>query len=177
MARAHTKKISTRQKVLAVILAALCCVATPLTRIPVPAAGGFIHAGDSVILVGAVFFGPFFGAVVGGIGSTFADIFAGAAVWAPFTLCIKGLMGFLAGVIADYNKGNKKVFSPRNVLAVFVCEATMVAGYFTAVMIMLDLKTASAAALLDLVQAGGGALIYFILAPVVSRVTKNMSFI
>jgi uncharacterized membrane protein len=155
---------------LAAVLAALCCIATFSTRIPVPASGGFIHAGDSIILISAIIFGPFYGLIAGGIGSMFANIFAGAVAWAPFTLVIKGLMGLLAGIIADYNKGNPKIFSIRNLLAVIVCEAIMVIGYFFAVIFMLDFSVAIGALLPDIIQAFGGALIYFILAPIIGKI-------
>jgi len=170
------KKLSIKQMTLAAVLAALVCVATYVTRIPVPATGGMIHIGDSIILVSAILFGPVYGLIAGGIGSMFANILSGAFIWAPFTLIIKGLMGFAAGKIADYHKGNRNIFSARNLIAVVVCEGIMVVGYFIACIILLDITVAISALTPDLIQAGGGILIYFILAPVVGRVIKGMSF-
>ena len=69
-------------------------------RIPVPRTGGYINLGGSAIYVSALLFGPTYGLVVGGIGSALADFIGGYAVFAPFTLIIKGIEGLVVGIIA-----------------------------------------------------------------------------
>jgi len=170
------KKLNIRQMTLAAILAAIVCVATYATSIPVPLAGGFIHLGDSMILISAILFGPVYGLIAGGIGSMFANFFMGAFHWAPFTLVIKGLMGFAAGKIADYHKGNTNVFSVRNLLSVLVCASILIVGYFFAAIILLDWTMAVAGIGPNIIQAGGGAVIYFALSPIIGRVIKGLNF-
>ena len=76
-----------------------------------------------MLFVSALTFGPVIGGVAGGVGSAIADII-GFPLFAVPTLIIKGLEGFIAGVIA-----NKKQ-AYRDVLAVVFAGAEMVFGYF-----------------------------------------------
>lgn len=109
------------------LFAALVVVSTISLQIPVPATTGYIHAGDSVILLISIFFGYKYGMFAGGVGSMLADIITGYTHWAPFTLIIKALMGFFAGKIAE----NEKIpFGIRSFLASLVAEIVMVGGYF-----------------------------------------------
>ena len=50
-------KNKTRMMILAALFAALSCVATMVIRIPTPI-GGYIHAGDAVVLLSAFLLGP-----------------------------------------------------------------------------------------------------------------------
>ena len=81
-------------------LTALVSAATLLVQVPVPATQGYIHLGDAAIIAGALLFGARFGLIAGGIGSATRRYPEGYAHWAPFTLIIKGLEGFLVGLIA-----------------------------------------------------------------------------
>ncbi|UCE95498.1 MAG: ECF transporter S component [Candidatus Bathyarchaeota archaeon] len=104
------------------IMAALVCAATLLIRIPNPM-GGYFNVGDVMIFVSALTFGPVVGGIAGGIGSSLADLI-GFPVFAVPTLIIKGLEGFLAGLISDRR-------SPfRDIIAVTVAGIEMIFGYF-----------------------------------------------
>jgi uncharacterized membrane protein len=105
-------------------MAALVCVTTLFIRIPNPM-GGYFNVGDVAIFVTALTLGPLTGGVAGGLGSSLADLI-GFPVFAPFTLIIKGLEGFIAGLIT-----NKKGVL-RDVLAVVVAGIEMIVGYFIA---------------------------------------------
>ncbi len=104
------------------IMTALVTVGTLLIRIP-NAMGGYFNVGDVMIFVCALTFGPVLGGFAGGIGSAIADII-GFPVFAIPTLVIKGIEGFLAGLITN----KKTVF--RDVLAVVVGGSEMIIGYF-----------------------------------------------
>ena len=78
---------------------ALTAVATMAVQIPIPATKGYLNLGDSVIMVLAVVFGPRFGFLVGSLGSALADVVTGYAYWAPATLIIKGVEGFLSRLV------------------------------------------------------------------------------
>ena len=104
------------------IMTALVCVATLLIRIPNPM-GGYFNIGDVMIFVSALAFGPLIGGIAGGLGSSLADLI-GFPVFAIPTLIIKGLEGFIAGLIT-----NKKTIA-RDILAVAAAGIEMIIGYF-----------------------------------------------
>ena len=107
------------------LLIALVAVCTMVFQIPVSATQGYVHLGDSMILLVGVFFGARYGMVAGGIGSALADVLSGYSHWAPFTLIIKGLMGWLIGKIASGAGSRAKFYTGRNLLAAFVGVAWM----------------------------------------------------
>ena len=111
------------------MLTAMVCVATMLIRIPTMV--GYTNLGDGFILLSAFLFGPFYGAVAGGIGSMLADILSGYAFYAPATLVIKGLLAVIAALLwkAMRKRGGDKVW--EKILASLVAEIWMAAGYWT----------------------------------------------
>jgi len=127
----------------------LTVVATMAIRIPAPRTGGYINLGDSVIYVTALLFGPPEGLVVGGVGSALADLLGGYAVFAPFTLIIKGAEGFVVGSLARPGFRGQAPPSRMNVasavLAICAGGALMVAGYFIAEAYVLRLRIGAAA--------------------------------
>ena len=106
------------------VFSALICILTMVISIPIPATQGFINIGDAGVMICGMLFGPIIGGFSGGIGSSLADIFLGFTLYAPGTLIIKGLEGFLAGLVTN----RRSVF--RDVLAVVAAGCEMVVGYF-----------------------------------------------
>ena len=104
-------KMTTKELCIQGLLTALVTVCTMVFQIPVSATQGYIHLGDSMILLTSVFFGWKYGMAAGGIGSALADLLSGYAHWAPFTLIIKGGMGLLIGLIADFTGKQEKFFT------------------------------------------------------------------
>lgn len=123
-------KMTTKELCIHGLLIALVAVCTMVFQIPVSATQGYVHLGDSMILLVGIFFGARYGMVAGGIGSALADILSGYAHWAPFTLIIKGLMGWLIGKIAAGAGTREKFYTPRNLAASVVGIVWMVIGYF-----------------------------------------------
>lgn len=119
------KKIS--KLVFAALFAALCCGATMVIRIPTPL-GGYVNAGDAVVLLGAFMLGPGWGAFAAGLGSGLADIVSGYAIYAPGTCVIKALMALAAGLLLN-TLGLRKP-NPAAILAGVISELMMAAGYF-----------------------------------------------
>ncbi len=113
----------TRDLAAGAIFVALTFVVTRYTVIPIPATKGYFNLGEVVIYVAAIVFGRFVGAAAGGIGSALADIAAGASQFAPFTLVVKGLEGYLVGRLAGQTTSSR-------LLATAVGGAVMVSGYF-----------------------------------------------
>jgi len=111
------------------IFAALTCVMTMTIDIPVPATGGYINIGDFLVMFTGLMFGPIIGGLAGGIGSCLADIFLGWPLYALPTLLIKGLEGFVVGLIANPKKESIRI-NLRDILAVIIGGLIMVSGYF-----------------------------------------------
>jgi uncharacterized membrane protein len=112
------------------IMSAFVAVATLLVRVPNPM-GGYFNLGDVAIFIVALTFNPVIGGVAGGIGSAIADLI-GFPVFVIPTLLVKGLEGFLAGMISD------KKTPLRDMLAVLVGGGEMILGYFLIELIFLQ---------------------------------------
>lgn len=83
------------------IATALVYVATSIST-PMPKPLGVWHMGDIASFIIAILFGPFIGALACGVGAMLFDIWnplwgSSYIMWAPATLVIRGIMGFLAG--------------------------------------------------------------------------------
>jgi uncharacterized membrane protein len=141
------------------VFSALNCVLTMVISIPIPATQGFINIGDAGVMICGLLFGPIIGGFSGGIGSALADIFLGYAIYAPGTLIIKGLEGFLVGLIANPKKFYMKI-NYRDILAVLAGGLTMSIGYFLYEIIIFGLPAASYELILNgIIQFGLGGLI------------------
>lgn len=122
---------NTKQLILAALMAAFTCIATMIIKIPTPTFG-YIHLGDSLVLLCGIVFDPFMGGLAAGIGSMFSDIFSGYFSWAPATFMIKaftaGIMGFL------FRRLKHKTSAHGNSICVIIGglagETIMVIGYF-----------------------------------------------
>lgn len=113
------------------LLTALTCAATMIIKVPITATGGYINIGDSMVLICAVFFGPEYGLIAGGIGSALGDLLGGYFNWALATVIIKGIEGLAVAKIAGTpNKGS--FLNLRKVSACVIGLVWMVAGYFAA---------------------------------------------
>ena len=125
------------------IFAGITCVLTMLISIPVPMTAGYINIGDFGAMISGMIFGPIVGAFSGGIGSALADLFMGYTIYAPATLLIKGLEGFVVGLISNPRKISNREFY-RDILAPFVGGPIMVLGYFITEAFIFNLGIASA---------------------------------
>jgi uncharacterized membrane protein len=99
----------TKKLALVAIFTALVTVATVVLYIPLPVAGGYFNLGEAMVYLAALLLGPYAGAFAGGIGAMLGDLLLGAAAYAPGTLVIKALEGFITGFIfskmkARYNE-------------------------------------------------------------------------
>ncbi len=107
---------------------ALTTVATLIIQFPSPT-GGYINAGDALVILSAFILGPVWGAAAAGFGSALADVLAGYMIYAPATLIIKALMALAAGAIISRTAiGKAAVF--RAIAGSVTAEIIMIAGYF-----------------------------------------------
>ncbi|MBM6838847.1 ECF transporter S component, partial [Clostridium saudiense] len=72
---------------------ALVYIATTINIQLGPTSGGLFHLGNVMSFTIAMVFGKKAGAISGGIGMALYDILSPYAIWAPFTLIIRVIMG------------------------------------------------------------------------------------
>jgi uncharacterized membrane protein len=83
---------------LVALLIALTTVFTLLLRIPTPARG-YANLSDVAITFSGLLFGPWVGAIAGGVGTALADLFGGYPFFAPLSLVAHGVEGLLIGLV------------------------------------------------------------------------------
>ena len=119
---------TTRRLAYGGLMAALIALLTAYVRLDIlfflSMHSGYAHLGDVGIVLASLVMGPF-AAVPAALGSTIADLLAGYVTYAPFTLVIKGAMGFILGkwLVA-------KRLSARNIALLILTAAFMVGAYF-----------------------------------------------
>jgi len=152
------------QMSLMAVMSALVTVGTLIVQIP-NGMGGYFNVGDVMIFVAALNFNPFVGGFAGGLGSALADVLMGYPVFALPTLVIKGLEGFIAGLITN----KKSVY--RDVFAVVAAGAEMVIGYFLIELFVLQwgLSLSMAEILPNIAQIAIGGLVGVPIALVLRR--------
>jgi uncharacterized membrane protein len=84
---------------MATIFTAFVTVSTMSFTLYIPATRGYFNLGEVFVYISAILGGPMVGMIAGGLGSAFADVALGYAPYAPGTLIIKGLEGFVVGYI------------------------------------------------------------------------------
>jgi len=125
------KKISSKEIAILGIFTALTAVATAFIRIPISATGGYFNFGEIVIYTAAFLFGGYTASFVGGIGSAIADLW-GFPLFAPITLVVKAVEGYLVGYIYEkkYVPFGKKTDTRVKIFAGIIGGLVMVLGYF-----------------------------------------------
>ncbi len=166
----------THKLIIAALLTALVTMATMAFQVPVPATKGYINLGDTVIFIAALLLGPRYGAVAGGFGSALADLLSPYGVWAPFTLVIKGLEGFLVGYVFLHMLSGKDGIGAK-VIAMLVGGLWMAAGYFFAGTMLYGLPAALVELPGNAVQAIGSMVIALPVVEMLSRtdLLKNIN--
>lgn len=174
------KKVSTKKVVLNGLMIALVFLATYFTHIPTPVPGGYFNLGDAVIIITAIVLGRTSGLLAGAMGSFLADIAYGSFLFAPITLIVKGLEGFVVGLIAHSKRSKREGEAKRPfkmLLAVVVGAVVMVAGYFIAeayILGLFDKEFGISAAMLELttnlIQGGLSAIVGYLLSALLFKV-------
>ena len=156
-----------RNLVYTAMLMALCCVATLVIKIPT-VTGGYLNAGDIVVVLAALLAGPLYGGVAAGFGSGLADVISGYMSYAPGTLVVKGCAAVVAALI--FRACRKKNFGFA-LLSAICGEIIMVLGYFVFEDFILGYGLAAAGeipgnACQAAVGVAGGLALYFALSKV-----------
>lgn len=150
--------------VLSALFTALITVSTSFIKIPTLL--GYVHAGDSMIYLGAsVLPGPF-GIISASLGGGLADLLAGYPHWVLPTAIIKAFNALPFVLIRYYLKSKNKddrIINVPNLLMLIPTSFVTVFGYFIAHLIMYDWSSALAGLTTEWLQPLAGALIYIAL--------------
>jgi uncharacterized membrane protein len=142
----YMRTTSIKKLAAAAMLAALTCAATMVVQIPTPM-NGYVHPGDSIVMLCGFVLGPIWGAAAAGIGSALADILAGYFHYAVATLIIKALSAFCAGIVWHMLTKNKTDRIIPALAAGFCGAVPMVLGYFLYEALLLGNGWGAAAAI------------------------------
>ena len=107
------------------VLIALTTIMTMIIHIPTLGTEGYLNLGDMVVFLAALALGKKGGFVVGGFGSAMADLLLGYTHYAPITLIVKGLEGYIAGSLLETKIGKEKPIIATSIAGIF-----MAFGYF-----------------------------------------------
>lgn len=154
------------------IMIALTTIATMIIQIPVAATNGYIHLGDSVILISGFFFGPVIGFIAGGFGSALADFMSGYGHWVPFTFFIKGLMGLAFGFLIS-KISTRNSFSPKIIFFSILAELIMIIGYFIVESFLYNsVAVALSSIFSNAIQGFTGVIIFILISKSLSKFIK-----
>jgi len=147
------------------VLIALTTVLTLVPKLPIPGTQGYVSLADVGVYFAAFTFGPIFGAVAGGVGTALADTLGGFAMFAPASLLIHGLQGWVSGRLG-YRRSRR-----AQVTGYLVSSAIMFGGYFLAEVVVYSYGIGAALTELpyNVVQALLGGLIALPLAAAIRR--------
>ena len=162
---------TTQRLVMSAVMAALCCVATMIFRIPIYSTNGYIHFGDVFVILSGFLLGPVYGMAAAGIGSMLADVFSPYAHYAIPTLLIKALAALVAALIFRALQKRNAKLTLSTVLAGIGAALVVVLGYFAVEATIFGYGIGAAASMpMNAIQGGVGMIISSILLPPLLRV-------
>lgn len=155
----------TSKLVITGLFAAMITIMTAyICHIPYGANGGYIHFGDALIYVAAVFLPRPYALAAAAIGGGMADLLT-APMWAPATVIIKML------ITLPFTSKEGRILCPRNIAAPFLAAVVSAAGYWLAEGIIFGNFVAPLVSFAgSAVQSGGSAVIFLALAAALDRV-------
>ena len=161
-----------KRLVIMALMAALTAIATMVIQIPTPLSG-YIHLGDSLVLLCGIILGPVSGAFTAGIGSMMADVLTGYFIYAPATFLIKGLAAFLASLVFKKMTMGKKLTDNPTISVIipgFFGALAVVMGYFIYEIFLYGLAASAANMVFNMFQGLVGILVSVVLFPILSKI-------
>ncbi len=152
---------TTKNIVVAGLMAALVTVGTMLIQIPI-GMSGYVHLGDSMVYFAGIMFGPVLGGLAAGLGSFLADMLSGYAVYAVPTFIIKGLDAAVIALVYKMISGKTESSTRKMtayVIAFLAGSVVMASGYFLFETFMYGLEGAVVGIIPNLFQGTVGGLI------------------
>lgn len=121
--------------VMTALVMGLIMLATATFKIPSPFTQGYVHLGDTMVFLGVLVLGKRNGCIAAGIGSALADVMGGYAIYAPWTLIIKGLMALVMASCIEFITGKGKAgiriagIPAAEIIGMVLAGFVMTAGY------------------------------------------------
>ena len=148
--------------ILAALLAAMTTILILFGHIRV--GHGIVHMGDAMIYFAACLLPRKYALASAGLGGALANALGGHFVFIIPTLIIKML------ITLPYCSESEKILTKRNMLMTIPAGLITIFGYFIAVWILFGWAGALTSLLGDLIQAGGSAMLFFIIAATLDRI-------
>lgn len=182
----------TLRLVTAALLIAFTCIATMIIQIPTTATMGYIHIGDTFVILSGIILGPVLGGFAAGLGSLLADALSGYAMFMIPTFIIKFTAALLCGLIYQKIKKRKpKQESLTFLFAGLTSEIIVIVGYFlnSIVLAMIlnssissetitaGISTGTLGLLPNTVQGTVGIVLAFALFPLLNKIPMIKEFI
>ena len=141
------------------VFAAMITIMTAyICHVPYGANGGYIHFGDALIYVAAVFLPRPYAMAAAAIGGGMADLLT-APLWAPATIMIKMI------ITLPFTSKEGRILCPRNIIAPFLAALLSATGYYLAQGILFGSFVSVLASFAgSAVQSSGSAIIFLALA-------------
>lgn len=156
-----------RKLCLSGIMIAIGYIVTAFLGIPYASGAGYLNFGDVITLVSSVILGPWYGAFIGVVFSSMADLTSGFVMFIPFTIVAKALMAITAGLL--YRVFPKKI----KFLSFLIGTLLMVLIYFISYMVYFGIG-AYVSTLFDLIQAVVATVLGYIVIAVLERVIPKL---
>ncbi|KRQ86794.1 hypothetical protein ABG79_01285 [Caloramator mitchellensis] len=139
--------------------------------IKIPYVKGYINFGDIFIFVIGSVFGSSVGMIAGGLGSALADVYLTYTIYAPATLVIKGIEGFVAAkLFQKFEAQNNKLMM---YVSYFIAGIWMAFGYLIYETFLYGFATAVASVPGNLFQGIISAIVAIPLISMIKAVYKR----
>lgn len=126
------RKFKSKEVAIYGLFIALVYIATTINIQLGPTSGSLFHLGNVMSFTIAMVFGKKAGAISGGIGMALYDVLSPYAIWAPFTLIIRVIMGYIIGYFAFKSCCSKKQNIINNAIGLLIAFIVMIIGYYVA---------------------------------------------
>lgn len=157
----------TKNMCLAGMMAAIAYLLTAFASIQIYTGGGYLNFGDAIIMFASVVLGPWWGALVGAIAGSLADLTVGGFYFIPFTIVAKGGEAIIVGLLHKYFPKKIKWLS-------FILGAIwMIAVYFVSYVIMYGWGSIINSAF-DAIQGTVGVILAIMLTQIFYRIFPKM---
>lgn len=158
---------TTKKLAVAALFAAFIAVFTAfLFHLPITVGSNtaYLHFGDTFIFLAASLLPAGYAVPAAMLGGAFADVLCGSAVWAPFTLVVKGFMAAL------FTAKKPTMLCKRNVLVLLPCLVITVGVYYLAEAVIYgNWATPVLSVWGNVVQIVGSGMLYVPLAAACDR--------
>ena len=156
------------EKLLHIVFAGLFAALTALmtAALHIPVGSGYIHCGDAVIFLAAAVLPMPYAVGSAAVGGMFADLLSGYPAYALPTFLIKGLLALTFSAAGGSRKIGKKC-----VLALILCGAVSVLGYWIAAVVLYGGWKAQFIATVpgNCIQAAASGVLYAVIAAALER--------